>query len=476
VGVLGPVPRLAAALADLGIDACGELAALTREAVETRLGPEAAALWRLARGDDPRRVFAARPSPLPAASVSWEEYALRDPERLVFPANALLGSVCAALRERGEAARQMTLAVTLADGAVVARALRSARATADRAVWLRLVRQELERFTLPDGVVGLALRAEAAGAAEAPQGDLFDRGFQSGEAAEAALARLLDDGDAELVGLATTAHPLLERRTQWVPRAVADLRVRGGAGAEGGAGAGGGGVDEPASGEWRGLARARGAPPHVHDGAVAGDLRHRFAAGRGGRTPSALGVERPAAGAGGRRGTGRGTGRGVSHAAAAPGAARGDRHHGGAARAARAGPLRGPRRGGSAPRRRPARRRGPRPGDGGGARRGRRTRGSTSSASRARARSCCSSATCAPPRPRARAAAPGTCTGGGTEWRRAGRGTGPSRRSRSSARTRRSRSATAPSRPSGSSSARRRSATAAWVSPTRPTSGPRCGS
>ena len=40
-------------LEGIGVATCGELAALTRESVEVRLGPEGVDLWFLARADDP---------------------------------------------------------------------------------------------------------------------------------------------------------------------------------------------------------------------------------------------------------------------------------------------------------------------------------------------------------------------------------------------------------------------------------------
>jgi hypothetical protein len=220
---LSPSPKLRAALADVGIERCAELAALTLEEIEVRFGEDGVAFWRLARGEDRRRIFAPRSRTLPSASLAWEEYALRDVERLAFVVNRLAGTVCAELQTWGEGARGMTLALALTDRTTIERQVRSSRETASRATWVRLLRAELERVALRDAVTGLSLRVDAAGAPAAPQGDLFDHRLQTARAVEDALTRLLDDGQATIVGLTTSAHPRPERRARWQARELTDV-------------------------------------------------------------------------------------------------------------------------------------------------------------------------------------------------------------------------------------------------------------
>lgn len=218
-----PLPKLSAALADVGIEQCGELAALTLEEVEVRFGAEGVAFWRLSRADDPRRVFEPRTRALASASLAWEEYALRDTERLAFVINRLAGTVCTELTTWGEAARAMTLTLSLTSRTAMERQVRSSRPTSNRTTWVRLLRAELERIKLRDAVVGLALRVDAAGEMESPQGDIFDRGLQSTRAVEEALTRLLDDQQATIVGLTRTEHPRLEDRAQWCSRELGEV-------------------------------------------------------------------------------------------------------------------------------------------------------------------------------------------------------------------------------------------------------------
>ncbi len=213
----GPDQRLLALLDGVGLHCCGELAALDPEAVEVRFGAAGVQLWRLARADDSRYLFPPILPERPHASLDFIDYLVTDPERLVFTINALLESVTAALRARGEHAGRLLLTLSLADGGVWRRSLRSARPTASREVWLRLVRGVLERSSIPDAVAGVALAVEAVEPAAVRQGDLFDRGFATAGAVEAALARLLEYREGVLVEPRSNAHPLPERRVAWDP-------------------------------------------------------------------------------------------------------------------------------------------------------------------------------------------------------------------------------------------------------------------
>lgn len=214
---LEPEPLLAVLFAGVGLERVGDLAVLSREAVEVRFGAEAVGLWRLARADDRRRLFGPIPPERPHASIDFIDYVVTDPERLIFTANALLGSLEEELRSRGEHARRIGLALSLADGRVWRRVLRPARPTASRETWLRLVRAVLDRAELPDAVTGVALQVEATEPAGVHQGDLFDRGFATAAAVEAAIARLIEAQGPVFVEPEPSAHPLPERRVAWIP-------------------------------------------------------------------------------------------------------------------------------------------------------------------------------------------------------------------------------------------------------------------
>jgi protein ImuB len=212
---LGVPEPLLGWLADVGVGRCGELAAVEREALEVRFGGGAVEWWRRSRGEDERRLFRRVPLAQPHASIDFIDYVVTDPERLVFVANALLGSVCAEVSERGSHARRLLLRLTLANGGVWERTLRAARPTADRSAWLRLARGLLERLTVPDSVSGMSVEVEATEAAASIQGDLFDTGFATSSAVELALARVVEDQGEVVREPVSGAHPLVEVRGEY---------------------------------------------------------------------------------------------------------------------------------------------------------------------------------------------------------------------------------------------------------------------
>lgn len=217
--------RIITLLDGIGVDTCRELAALSREAIEVRFGPECIPVWRMSRADDERRLFRPQPPEEPHASIDFIDYVVTDPERLLFTANALLGTLCDTLVERGSHARRLLITLPLADGTRWQRELRPARATADRAVWLRLLRSLLERLTVSDSVAGMHLEVRASQAASAVQGDLFDSGFATASAVEEAVTRLMEQHEDVVVRPVISEHPLVETRVTFEPATLSALTV-----------------------------------------------------------------------------------------------------------------------------------------------------------------------------------------------------------------------------------------------------------
>jgi protein ImuB len=220
--VLSPDVRLAPLLAGLGIETCGAFAALDAEAIEVRLGADGMKLWHRARADDERWLFRVPLRAFPNASLEWVEYGLKDPERLLFVINSLANTVCTELVARGERAREMSIVFALGNRTHRTHSIRSSRPSAEQKRWMRLVREALDTITLPDAVMGVALRVESVTGNHGAQGDLFDRGFASAPAVEDAIIQLTDDQGDVVVTPENSEHPLLERRTTWRNRAPAD--------------------------------------------------------------------------------------------------------------------------------------------------------------------------------------------------------------------------------------------------------------
>ena len=215
ISALSPSPPLVNLFDGVGIETCGDLAILEQESVEVRFGAEGVHLWRLARADDNRLIFAAMPRSLPQASMDWVDYTLSDPERLVFVINGLVDNISTSLESQGLCAREMTLVFSLANRTAYDHLVRPSRSTASRKAWMRLIRTHLDRIELPDSVTGIALRVEAVTGETERQGDIFDRGFATARSTEETVAQLLDDQGAVIVTPSNSMHPLLEKRTRW---------------------------------------------------------------------------------------------------------------------------------------------------------------------------------------------------------------------------------------------------------------------
>ena len=214
--------KLLVLLQGVGIETCGALAALEREAVEVRFGPELLEFWQHARGEDRRQLFQPIPPEAPHASIDFVDYVISDPERLIFSVNALFGTVCDALHARAQHARRVQVTLSLANGERWQRVLRPARPTASRTAWLRLARAVLERITVSDAVTGIALVVDGMEAAAAVQGDLFDVGFATSSSVDAALGRLIEAQGDVIVEPEVTKHPLPEVRTSFVAERPAE--------------------------------------------------------------------------------------------------------------------------------------------------------------------------------------------------------------------------------------------------------------
>lgn len=168
-----PLPsRLRAALAELGLRTCGELADLSAADVELRFGTEGFAAWRLARADDPRWPF--RPAaPGEVRAEAELDAPVEGAEPLRFLLAGLVASVVAQLGERQRIPAALRLVLRLDGAPTATRPVRPARPTADARVLAELCRRALEGEPLARPVSGIALEVEAEGTARADQLDVF---------------------------------------------------------------------------------------------------------------------------------------------------------------------------------------------------------------------------------------------------------------------------------------------------------------
>jgi len=149
---------LRAELRRFGVTRVAELARLPLDAAGLRLGEEAAAAVRLARGEDDRPLV---PHALPArfeegVDLEWE---VQTVEPLLFVARPLLDALVARLTCRGLGVGGLVLSLDLVTRVADERALPLASPTRDVPTLFALVRAALEKQSPPDAVRALRIAA-----------------------------------------------------------------------------------------------------------------------------------------------------------------------------------------------------------------------------------------------------------------------------------------------------------------------------
>jgi protein ImuB len=159
VDLLDPGDELAEALTRYGIRTLGDLLALPRRALATRLGPGVLALVALARGE-----HAEAPLPAPARGRLVEavdlDCAIDRMEPLVFVLQGLLSRLLARLEARALACGELALRLVLEGGGRDERRIGLAAPTTDLRAVVRLVGHALEALPPRAPVVGAHVEAE----------------------------------------------------------------------------------------------------------------------------------------------------------------------------------------------------------------------------------------------------------------------------------------------------------------------------
>jgi protein ImuB len=206
---LAPDPQLRATLQRWGVRTLGALAALPASALATRLGPEAAALARRARGED-ATPLAPRPLPLDfeeSAQLDWGVDAL---EPFLFVVRGLLDRLIARLEIRGLVCGDLRLSLGLADRGRDERTVTVAAPSNATKPLLTLLRVHLETHP-PRAAVESVRLAAVPERLRAAQLDLFRPAGPAPAQLAATLARLNAlCGDATRVaapGLADSHRP-----------------------------------------------------------------------------------------------------------------------------------------------------------------------------------------------------------------------------------------------------------------------------
>jgi protein ImuB len=188
VALLGLDPEREELFQRWGIRTLGEIARLPAAGLAERIGPEAARLRRLARGEDETPLVPTLPpeSFECALDLEWPVDGL---EPLSFLLGRVLEPLCDGLVARGRRAVGMALELKLVDGKLHRRALRPAAPSAEARTWRTLFILDLEAHPPRDAVQAITVRAEPT-PSRPVQFSLLDPAQPSPERLAETLARL----------------------------------------------------------------------------------------------------------------------------------------------------------------------------------------------------------------------------------------------------------------------------------------------
>ena len=188
LGFAEPTPLQATVLQGWGIRTLGELTALPKAEVGSRLGPEGAALWERAHGEAPAVLRLTEPSRTFVAAWSYEPpVEALDP--LLFKLRRFAERVAIELRSAGFVAAALSLTLLLEDETDYYRQFPLPEPGADADSWLRVLQTHLETVRLRERIVGVRLAATPARPALRQDG-LFDTGLADEHSFWENLARL----------------------------------------------------------------------------------------------------------------------------------------------------------------------------------------------------------------------------------------------------------------------------------------------
>ena len=191
IGRLWGVGKVAQArLERMGLLLISDIQALSEKQVQEKLGSEGARLWRLARGEDERRVSPFREIKSISSETTFETD-VGDFEPLARTLLALCERVAERLKKQGLAARGVTLKLRTADFKLRTRARMTPQPTQLATRLYSALRPLLEKELIsgPFRLIGVAA-ADFSPAEAADHGDLADQNIDREKARESAIDAL----------------------------------------------------------------------------------------------------------------------------------------------------------------------------------------------------------------------------------------------------------------------------------------------
>ena len=197
------VQEIFAILHKWGIHTLGQLAALDKEQLGARLGPEAIRMWERANGRSNRLLKLIRPPESFEESFEFERE-IETAEPLLFMLRRFLEQLAARLRALYLVAKQLTLRITFANKQNYERVFKIPQPTNDVDLLFRMLQTHLENFRSEHPIVAVALSAEPIKPA-GEQFGLFETTLRNPHQLSETLARL-----SALLGSDRIGTPVLE--------------------------------------------------------------------------------------------------------------------------------------------------------------------------------------------------------------------------------------------------------------------------
>src|SRR5437899_11752257 len=142
-----------------GIHTVGQLAALDKEQLAARLGPEAVRMWERANGQSNRLLKLVRPPESFEERFEFENE-IETAEPLLFMLRRFLEQLAVRLRAIYLVAKELTLQITFANKQVYERIFKIPQPTNDVDLLFRMLQTHLENFRSEHPIVAVAMIAQ----------------------------------------------------------------------------------------------------------------------------------------------------------------------------------------------------------------------------------------------------------------------------------------------------------------------------
>jgi protein ImuB len=186
-----------------GIHTLGQLAALDKQQLGARLGPEAIRMWERANGQSKRLLKLVRPPESFEERFGFENE-IETAEPLLFMLRRFLEQLAVRLRAIYLVAKELTLQITFANKQVYERLFKIPQPTNDVDLLFRMLQTHLENFRSEHPIVAVALSAQPIKPVREQFG-LFETTLRNPHQLSETLARL-----SALLGADQVGTPILE--------------------------------------------------------------------------------------------------------------------------------------------------------------------------------------------------------------------------------------------------------------------------